>query len=361
MNRPHHLDPAKSTVRVVHAVKNFAAIKGVCHIGLGVTATNCVKTLRAQGVFAEAWATQTADELKQKLKDAEAQSQATGLLRVSHVIVSAPSWVQPNDFKSLCLDYPNIEFVLLNHSGCAFLSIDKFGIKNNRECIDLQLTVHNFRVAANNTRVSKWLSRAFNFNCLYLPNLYDVTEFIDPYPMHRDIGGTLRLGSFGASRPWKNQLTAAEAAVQLAREMGVNLELYVNSRRPDGGERMIESRNELFAGLRGCSIVEVPWESWPRFRTTVGNMHLLLQPSFDETFNVVTADGISAGVASITSESIEWTPQSWWASTCDPDDLVRVGLYLLNDKYAVEDARDCLRDYVKLGTIRWKDYLYGGD
>lgn len=40
--RPHHIDPSQETVRVVLAVKNFAAIKGVCHIGLGVTARKSV-------------------------------------------------------------------------------------------------------------------------------------------------------------------------------------------------------------------------------------------------------------------------------------------------------------------------------
>ena len=360
LGRPHHLEPGRGTARVVLAVKNFAAIKGVCHIGLGVTATNTQRVLRRAGYFAEAWATQTAKELESKLEAAEAESSRAGTVRVSHVIVSAPSWVQPDDFKRLCLTYPNIEFVLLNHSGCAFLSIDKYGIRNNRLCIDLELSVHNFRVAANNTRVVNWIGRAFSAPCLYLPNLYDTTTFVNPYPRHvltPGQGGTLRIGSFGAGRPWKNQLTAAEGAVQLARQLGMELELYVNTKRPDGGERMIESRSELFEDLRGCRIVEVPWEAWPRFRTTVGQMHLLLQPSFDETFNVVTADGLAAGVPSVTSSSIEWTPQRWWANTCDPGDVVKVGLYLLSDKYAVDEARAGLTAYVEQGLERWKGYL----
>src|SRR5262249_1358746 len=120
---------------------------------------------------------------------------------------------------------------------------------------------------------------AFGVPCLHLPNLYDTTVYVNPYP-RRQYGDTLRIGSFGAGRPWKNQLCAAEAAVEIGRNLGVNVELFVNTKRPDGGERMIEARGELFDNLRGCKIVQVPWESWAKFRATVGHMHIMLQPSF---------------------------------------------------------------------------------
>jgi len=267
---PHHVGPEKRTARVILAVKNFAAIKGVCHIGLGVTATNTLKVLRRAGVYCETWATQTFEELKRQLEAAVEDTLKHGKMPITHVVVSAPSWVQPQDFKWLVLTYPDIEFVMLSHSGCAFLSIDKFGIRNIREDIDLELTVHNFRVAANNRRVTDFLTRTYGFECLYLPNLYDCESFVDPYPMHKDFGGTIRIGSFGASRPWKNQLCAAEASIQLARQLGVNLELYVNSKRPDGGERMIESRLEMFDNMRGCKIVDVPWRRGPSSAPPVG-------------------------------------------------------------------------------------------
>ncbi len=137
----------------------------------------------------------------------------------------------------------------------------------------------------------------------------------------------------------------------------MKLELYINSKRPDGGERMIESRKELFHGERDCNIVEVPWESWDVFRRTCQHMHLLVQPSFDETFNVVTADGIAMGTPTVASPCIEWLPSSWWAEECDPGDMVRVGLYLLNDRFAIDSAREKLRGYVQRGIQQWKNYL----
>lgn len=352
--RPHNVNPIISSAHVVLAVKNFAAIQGVCHIGLGVTATNTMKVLRRNGVYTEAWATQTAAELEAALAAAAKRPRDTP---ITHVIVSAPSWVQPDDFKRICFNWPEIEFVQLNHSGAAYLSIDKFGIRNIRECIDLEMSLHNLRVAANNSRVGDWMSSSFGFQALLLPNLYDTESFVTPYPV-RKLGDTLRVGSFGAGRPWKNQLTAAEAAVQLVRRMGLNLELYVNSKRPDGGERMIESRKELFSNLRGCKIVEVPWEPWPKFRDTCGMMHVLFQPSFDETFNVVTADGIAEGVPSVTAPSIEWTPRNWWCEPCDPSSIVHVALGLLHDpQTAIHEARTLLTKFVSSGTNDWLNYL----
>lgn len=354
--RPHHLEKCKQTARVIHAIKNFAAIPGVCHIGLGVTATNSIKVLRRAGYYAEAWATQTAAELEVRLEQDEAKIHRFGGLPPSHVIISAPSWVQPGDFARLAIRWPDIIFVQLNHSGCAFLSIDKYGIRNIREVSALELALPNIRVAGNNMRFVTWMSRTIG-PCLHLPNLYDTESFVHPYPVKKHHGNTLRVGSFGASRPWKNQLTAAEGCLELAKSLGCDLEFYVNTKRPDGGERMIEARQELFHDMPGAKLIEVPWLLWPLFRKKVAHMHLLVQPSFDETFNVITADGIAEGIPSITSEAIEWSPRSWWAEPANPSSIARVGLYLLNDPFAVEDGRRCLKKYADDGLNNWKDYL----
>jgi hypothetical protein len=53
---------------------------------------------------------------------------------------------------------------------------------------------------------------------------------------------------------------------------------------------------ELIADLPGVKLVLNGWQSWPRFRKIVGHMHLLLQPSYTESFNMVTADGVVEGV-----------------------------------------------------------------
>jgi hypothetical protein len=278
---------------------------------------------------------------------------------ITHVVVSSPAWIQPEDFHNLALRFHNTTFVQLNHSGTAYLSIDKYGIRNIRGVAALQEMLHNVRVAANNERVCREINSLCGIETLYLPNLYDTSSYVNPAPPHR-LGNTLRVGSFGASRPWKNQLNAAAGAVMLAKGLGCTLELYVNSRRPDGGERMIESRAEMFSGLPHAKLIDVPWASWPKFRDISASMHLLIQPSFDETYNVVTADGIAEGVPSVTTSAIEWTPRNWWAQPEDPGDIANVGIGLLHGSaQAVHEGRVALQKYVALGTQRWLDFVSG--
>jgi glycosyltransferase involved in cell wall biosynthesis len=351
--RPHHVSPALASARVVLAVKNFAAIPGVCHIGLGVTALNTMKVLRRYGLHVETWAAQSYKELRGLLSKHRHDARP-----ITHVIVSSPAWIQPDNFQTLCELYPETEFVELNHSGTAYLSIDKYGIRNIRANIALEETTHNMRVAFNNPRGNDWASAAFGYSGLLLPNLYDTQTFVKPLPIRNPHPNPIRIGSFGASRPWKNQLTAAEAAVQLARRLGVQLELYVNSKRPDGGERMIESRLELFNNLPGCKLIDVPWAPWPQFRDIVAQMNILFSPSFDETFCVVAADGIAEGVPSVVTGALEWTPKNWWCEPYNPSNLVQVAMGLLHDSNGtIEDARILLNKFVTTGVRQWLDYV----
>jgi hypothetical protein len=357
LRRPHHLHKSRHTARVILAVKNFAAIQGVCHIGLGVTASQTMKVLRRDGYYCEVLAAQTSRELRDGVERLQADAYATNKPTVSHVVISSPAWVAPQDYKQLALDHPDVEWVQLNHSGAAYLSIDKHGIKNIRAIAGLEQEHHNVRLAGNNVRFVRWCERAIG-PCLHLPNLYDIEGFAQHAPATRPWANTLRVGCFGASRPWKNQLTAAESVIELAHALGVNVELYVNSRRPDGGERMIESREELFYGMRDAKLVYVPWEPWGTFRKTIATMHLMYQPSFDETFDVIAADGIAEGVASVVSGAIEWCPTSWQCDApFDPNELTKVALQLLHDPHAVDDGRHALRSYVLTGLEKWRDYL----
>jgi len=306
-----------------------------------------MRVLRRNGIQCEAWSAQTAKELYQQISRDEGKKPSRP---VTHVVISAPSWVQPGSFADFSRRWPDIQFVQLNHSGTSYLSIDKYGLKNIKEVSALTLALHNVKVAGNNPRFVKWVADALGVPPVYLPNLYDPTTFVNPVSRRANYD-PLRIGSFGAGRPWKNLLTAAESAVQMARRMNVALELYVNTMRPDGGQRQIESRAELFDGLAHTKLIEVPWALWPEFRKTVATMDLLISASFDETFNVVTADGIAEGVPSVVTAAMEWTPPTWWAEPWDPSSLTRVGMGLLHDRVgAIHDGRIALSNFVHLGV-----------
>jgi hypothetical protein len=86
-------------------------------------------------------------------------------------------------------------------------------------------------------------------------------------------------------------------------------------------------------------------------------MDLLLQPSFTESFNVVTADGVHQGVPSVVSDAIDWAPARWQANPDEAEDLVRVAQYLLKTPQAVDDGRKALASYVNDGIETWTAFL----
>ena len=284
-------------MRVVLAYKNFAANRAVSHIGLGVTALNAAKSLRDFGVAAEVWAIVSAAELTARLRAA-----ATDHSEVTHVVISAP-WIQTPDLARLCAEFPETQFAVNCHSNLGFLQADPSAMRLVREGLELRRTTWNFRIAANCERLSRWIEAAYGLPCLCLPNIYHLEG---ARPKRRPYsGGVLRIGAFGATRALKNLLTAAGAALEIASGMRADLEFWISSGRNEGAGPVLDAVRQMMHGVHHAKVVENGWQTWPQFRQTVRHMHLLLQPSYTESFNVVTADGAAEGVPSVVSDAIE--------------------------------------------------------
>lgn len=334
--------------KVIIAYKNFAASRNISHIGLGVAAINNSKVLRAADVAAEVWPIVNAADLRARL-------QATP---VSHVVISAP-WISSVELQALLNDYPDTVFAVNSHSNVGFLQADANGVRLLREGMEIETGSHNFHVAGNSRKFCQWVSDTYGVPCAYLPNLYHL-DTLDrtQRPLWR--GGTLRIGAFGATRPQKNFMSAAAAALEIAHQLKSDLELWVSSGRAEGGGEVVQRAvRAMFDGLVNARVVEAGWQSWPRFRKTVGNMHLLLQPSYTESFNMVTADGIAEGVPSVVSSAIDWTPRHWRAEIDDVFDIARVGRSLLHDPNAAREGLHALRSHNRDGLQAWKQFLAG--
>jgi hypothetical protein len=113
----------------------------------------------------------------------------------------------------------------------------------------------------------------------------------------------------------------------------------------------------MFAGLHWAKICKQPWQEWAAFRDTVRHMHLMLQPSFTETFNVVTADGIAEGVPSVVSTAIYWAPKDWQADSDDAMAISHVGRRLLADPQAPMDGLNALTAYNDAAFREWLKFL----
>jgi hypothetical protein len=86
-------------------------------------------------------------------------------------------------------------------------------------------------------------------------------------------------------------------------------------------------------------------------------MHLLLQPSYTESFNVVTADGAAEGVPSVVSHAIEWAPRNWKAQVDDAGHIARVGVRLLRSRWAASLGFAALTRHNRRAMRMWQGFI----
>jgi hypothetical protein len=331
-------------MQVVLAYKNFAANRAISHIGLGVTALNSAKSLRDAGINADVWPITSAAELRAQLRQSPS----------SHVVISAP-WIQTSDLALLCAEFKETQFAVTCHSNLGFLQADPSAMRLVREGLELRRTNWNFRMAANSRRLSDWVQAAYGTPCTLLPNLYHLDR-AQP-KRERYSGGTLRIGAFGATRVLKNLMTAAGAALEIANARRTDLEFWISSGRNEGAGSVVEAVKQMLNGLPHVKLVENGWQSWPQFRRTVRHMHLLMQPSYTESFNVVTADGVAEGVPSVVSDAIDWAPNSWKTPVDDAHAMARVGLKLLASRWAPRQGLNALKAHNKWALAAWGEFI----
>lgn len=330
---------------VILAYKNFAANRNISHIGLGVAAINTAKVLRREAIQTDVWPIISASDLRARLEATPA----------AHVIISAP-WIPALEMQSLSNQFPETRFTVNCHSNVGFLQADRNGIRLVREMMELEMATANVHLAGNSRRFCEWIRFAFGAPCAYLPNLY----WLESDPVYRQpfSAGTLRIGVFGATRPLKNLMSAAGAALEIARNLRAPLELWLSAGRAEGGgDTILAAVKEMLAGLPSVTLKLNGWQTWPAFRKTVAHMHLLMQPSYTESFNMVTADGVAEGVASVVSNAIDWAPNDWKANVDDVLDIARVGRRLLFDPRAAQDGLSALKSYVADGLSSYKQFF----
>lgn len=333
-------------MRVALVHRDFAGT-GVSHVGLGVSAAYTAKTLRKHGHRAEAWPTKNPAHLVAQLTMARASGDP-----VSHVIMSAP-WIATSDIAQMASQFSDTSFVIVSHSAVGFLSADTHAIKLLKEAAELQMLTHNVFVGGNARKFTDWATRTWGVNVVWAPNLYDLSEVFDR-SRHWN-GGALRIGMFGANRPLKNFISAAAAVAEMATSLRVPIELFINSGRNEGGNK--RAIDEMLNGVPGLTVREIGWLSWPQFRALVRQMDLVLQPSYTESFNVVSADAVAEGVPVVVSDAIDWLPRWWQARADEPLDISRVAGQLLRDPNASRDGLAALTAYVQAGLAGWEQFL----
>jgi glycosyltransferase involved in cell wall biosynthesis len=343
------------TPRLAIAYKNFAAAQNVSHIGLGVSATQNAKALRAAGYIVEIWPINSFTDLQILMKTELQLRTLAHHVPLSHLVISAP-WIPTSDLAVLASQNPDLEIAVVSHSNIGFLQADPRAIELLRQGAELAQGCPNFHIGCNSQRFQTWWQATYGTAMTLLPNMYPMGP-ARARPMWQR--GTLRMGCFCAIRPYKNVLTAAAAALEVGQRLRVtDLEFWISGgRREGGGQTIFAAIQQMYLNVPRAAVVERNWQSWPQFLATVGSMDLLLQPSYTEGFNMVTADGIAQGVASVVSDAIAWAPRNWQAATDDACDIANKAVGLLHDPTAVQEGVTALNAHNASALILWKDFL----
>ena len=232
-------------------------------------------------------------------------------------------WVTPEKLRELTKLHPKVIFVIRVHSEIPFLSQEGCAI----EWLISSSKIPNVKVAFNSLTTIDDFRYSTGIRPSYLPNIYEhinhpktmrteleelqyyVSKFLVNNWIWRISCNPLNVGCFGAIRPFKNQLLQAMAAIQFADNQGVRLRFHINSERVEqGGESVLKNLRSLFRHSHKHQLIEHPWMKRHKFLEVVSEMDVGMQASFNESFNIVTADFVKEEIPIIVSNTIEWMP-----------------------------------------------------
>ena len=140
-HRPHHLPPTLKSARIALVYK-AAEQMHYSPTGLGIVAAQTAKALRAHGVWADAWACASGEQLLERLHHTDEDASHRSDVAPTHVVVFAP-WIATELLARIAEEFPNIVIVVTSHSNFGFLAADPNAVKLMREAAERQTTTHN--------------------------------------------------------------------------------------------------------------------------------------------------------------------------------------------------------------------------
>lgn len=233
------------------------------------------------------------------------------------IVVIEGLWVVPEKFRVLIPLHPKVRWTVRIHSEIPFLAMEGIamdwiakyvysgvlvGCNSQRNYNDIR----EYTASVGNGFDRRMLGfRSLDRPVLYLPNYYPVGR---PWwnPRDHDRSDPFRVGCFGAIRPLKNQLIQAMAAIEFAARIRRRLRFYVTMRDCEqGGDQVLKNLRALFAHT-GNELVERPWLAHDEFLGILDLVDVGMACSLSESFCIVAADMVNAGVPVVVSPEIQW-------------------------------------------------------
>ena len=271
------------------------------------------------------------------------------------VVVIEAFWVVPEKFEILKRLHPYVKWCVHLHSHMPFLALEGIAMEwfNEYQKRNITMIANSFP----SFEALKVFDRTDSI--VFLPNVY-IPNFRFPkfYDMNKP---TIEIGCFGAVRPLKNQLLQALAAIKFAREIGKPLNFHMNaSRMETGGQPVMKNLIHLFDRTENATLIQHPWYEPEEFLDVLQvEIDIGLQVSLTETFNVVTADYVTAGLPVVTSKEVVWVSKMSHAQDDSISDIVKKMHRALSWRCIIKKNQNNLLSYSEKAQDMWLDFVSG--
>lgn len=268
--------------------------------------------------------------------------------RPDAVVIEA-LWVVPEKFTVLKRLHPDVAWFCHLHSNIPFLATEGVAVEWLRKYADLDVKIiTNCRKAYGALAV--FLLRE---DLVFLPNVYSAQH----HPPKHGEKSHLNVGCFGAIRPLKNHLIQAMASVRFADELGLPLRFHINfSRVEGGGEPILRNLRALFEDSVH-ELIEHPWIEPTNFVAYLRHhLDIGMQVSLSETFNIVSADYVAAGLPVVVSKEVYWISRFSQSADNSVSDMVSALSFAWKHKLLVRWNQHCLEKASCEATERWVEF-----
>lgn len=254
-------------------------------------------------------------------------------------IIVETLWVNPEHFRGLVEEFPDIRWAVREHSESCFRVLEPHAFGWIIEYMKLGVEViSNSARSAEDVSAMALAAGVDPRLGSYGPNIYPIPALKDMVT-HRREGDTVHIGCFGAVRLMKNHITQALAAIMFGDEQDVTVHFHINSYDIPGYiDPVINNLREMFSKLTRHKLVEHGWMCRADFLELIREMHIVTQVSFTETFNIVAADAMYQGVPIIVSDEISWLGSYAHRDPNSASDIAR-GYRVIHNEWCRRDRR----------------------
>jgi hypothetical protein len=233
------------------------------------------------------------------------------------IVIIEALWVVPEKFAILAKLHPRVQWVIRIHSEVPFLANEGIAA----QWIYEYHKYSNVYIAANSIRLINDLGELLPRDVALLPNYYEVDPF--SYNPGKTDPTVLNIGCFGAIRPFKNHLAQATAAIKFAQFINKPLRFHVNHARVEQmGEPNFKNLVNLFENNAPHQLVTHGWLVHNEFIKLLRTMDIVMQVSFTESFNIISADATANDIPIVVSPEVTWASYFAKTASCKVPDIL---------------------------------------